>query len=172
MLKMFSTQLAGLFKRIQEKNEFSLEDGARLLAQAAVGDGTIYLCGIHEMEAVVAEATEGAEPFSSIKRWQDSVEVTPADRVVLFSRFSNDAEAVNLSKKLVELGIPFVAASTATGDQEDLTSMADVHIDLLLSKGLIPDEFGNRVGYPASMAALFVYYGLKFTIDEILADNE
>jgi hypothetical protein len=168
MLKMFSTQLAGLFKRIQEKNEFSLEDGARLLAQAAIGDGTIYLHGIHEMEAVVAEATEGAEPFSQIKRWQDSVEVTPADRVVLFSRFSNDAEAVNLSKKLVELGIPFVAVSTATGDQEALTSMADVHIDLLLSKGLIPNEFGNRVGYPASMAALFVYYGLKFTIDEIL----
>lgn len=167
---MFSTQIAGLFKRIQEKNEDTLEDGARLLAQAAIGDGTIYLIGIQEMEAVVAEAINGAEPFPFIKQWQDSVEVTSSDRVVLFSRFSNDAEAVKLSKNLVELVVPFVAVSTAKGDQDDLTAMADVHIDLLLTKGLIPDEFGNRVGFPASMAALFVYYGLKFTIEEIVAE--
>lgn len=64
MLKMFSTQLTGLFNRIQDKEEFSIEDGARLLAQAAVGDGSIYICGLKEMAAVEAEATEGAEPWS------------------------------------------------------------------------------------------------------------
>ena len=35
MLKMFTTQLTGLFKRIEEKEEYSFEDGARLLAQGA-----------------------------------------------------------------------------------------------------------------------------------------
>ncbi len=77
MLKMFSTQVSGLFKRIQEQNEFALEDGARLLAQAAVGDGTIYLCGIGEMAAVEAEATKGAEPLAFVKNWRDIQEVTP-----------------------------------------------------------------------------------------------
>ncbi|MFL6556676.1 MAG: DUF2529 family protein, partial [Bacillus sp. (in: firmicutes)] len=33
MLKMFTTQLTGMFKRIEEKEEYSFEDGARLLAQ-------------------------------------------------------------------------------------------------------------------------------------------
>ena len=59
MLKMFTTQLTGLFKKIAEKEEFSFEDGARLLAQGQ----TIYLLGFKEMKAVEFEALEGAEPF-------------------------------------------------------------------------------------------------------------
>jgi hypothetical protein len=45
-------------------------------------------------------------------------------------------------------------------------------MNLQLSKGLLPDEVGNRFGLPSSMAALFTYYGLKFTFDEILAEYE
>lgn len=169
---MFSTQLAGLFNRIQDKNEYALEDGARLLAQAVIGDGTVYLHGIKEMSAVVSEAIDGAEPFTSIIKWDGFHTLSSADRVLLFSRYANDEEALILSKNLVELDVPFVAVSTAIGGAEDMTTLADVHIDLQLKKGLIPDATGNRVGYPAVMAALFVYYGLKFTMEEILADNE
>lgn len=135
MLKMFSTQLAGLFKRIQEQNEFSFEDGARLLAQsAASSDGAIYICGFGEMAAVEAEACCGAEPLSFAKKWDGVQEVTEADRVVMFSRFSNDCDAVALAQSLVAQGIPFVAVSTdvtAAGltdqsDFVDLTKLADV----------------------------------------------
>jgi hypothetical protein len=35
-MKMFTTQLTGLFKRIEEKEEFSFEDGARLLARVRI----------------------------------------------------------------------------------------------------------------------------------------
>lgn len=66
-----------------------------------------------------------------------------------------------------------MAVSTIkTESSENLADLADVHIDLKLAKGLLPDEEGNRFGYPASMAALFVYYGIKFTIEEILAEYE
>ena len=67
--------------------------------------------------------------------------------------------------------MPFVAVSTDT-DGGQLAEMADVHINLRLTKALLPDDSGNRYGYPSLMAALFVYYGLKFTIDEILADYD
>lgn len=175
MLKMFSTQVSGLFKRIQEQNEFALEDGARLLAQACIGDGTIYLCGIGEMAAVEAEAVRGAEPLPYVKNWDDIQVVKPEDRVLLFSRFSSDPEAVELAKNLAERGVPFVAASTVKGIAEgsnsgDMTDFADVHIDLKLPIGLLPDDTGNRVGYPGAMAGLFVYQALKFTLEEILAD--
>ncbi|MGG1397001.1 DUF2529 domain-containing protein [Bacillus salipaludis] len=172
MLKMFTTQLTGLFKRIDEKEEFSFEDGARLLAQAPVGDGTIYLSGFREMKAVEFEALEGAEPLKSAQVLGDLTSVTDADRVLIFTRTSADEAAVTLARLLQEKGIPFVAVSSVGEEAGQLVELADVHIDLGLKKALLPDEFGGRYGYPSSMAGLFVYYGLKFTIDEILGEYE
>ncbi|WP_045515923.1 DUF2529 domain-containing protein [Neobacillus niacini] len=165
MLKMFTTQLTGLFKRIVEKEEFSFEDGARLLAQGQ----NIYLLGFREMKAVEFEALEGAEPLKGASSKVDAA--TNADRVLLFTRTSADQDAIELALKLQEKEIPFVAVSTSVPDGK-LAELADVHINLQLTKGLLPDDFGNRYGYPSSMAALYVYYGLKFTIDEILEEYE
>jgi hypothetical protein len=166
-MKMFTTQLTGLFKRIEEKAEFSFEDGARLLAQGQ----SIYLVGFREMKAVEYEALEGAEP---LKGALTNIEAaTPADRVLLFTRTSADEDALALAFTLKEKDIPFVAVSTCVPDGgEKLEELADVHINLQLLKGLLPDDYGNRYGYPSSIAGLYVYYGLKFTIDEILAEYE
>ncbi|MBX9971555.1 DUF2529 domain-containing protein [Cytobacillus firmus] len=173
MLKMFSTQLTGLFKRLQEKEEFSIEDSARLLAQAASGDGKIYIYGTKEMAAIGYEAVQSQEPLRDAAIFESEEEVSETDRVIIFSRHSDDEDAAVLAKSLSEKGIPFVAVSTVKAESNiNIADLADVHIDLKLAKGLLPDEEGNRFGYPASMAALFVYYGIKFTIDEILAEYE
>jgi uncharacterized phosphosugar-binding protein len=170
MLKMFSTQLAGLFNRLMEKEEFSMEDGARLLAQAAAGDGKIYIFGTDEMKAIELEAVYGEEPLQSAAILSEETALESADRVLIVSRYADDEEAVRLARFLQEKGIPFVAVSTVRNENEGLDSMADVHIDLRIKKGLLPDDMGNRVGYPTSMAALFIYFGLRFTIEEILED--
>lgn len=174
MLKMFSTQLAGLFKRIHEKEEFAFEDAARLIAQAAVSDGTIYMYGINEMAAVVQEATLGAEPLRAAKKLpSEFTGIQESDRAIIISRSSDDELAVAVAKKLQELGVLFVAISTKVeSESEDLFDLADVAINLHLTKGLLPDETGNRYGLPTSMAALFAYYGLKFTFDEIIAEYD
>jgi hypothetical protein len=170
MLKMFTTQLTGLFKRIEEKEEYSFEDGARLLAQAP----SIYIFATKEMKAVVFEALEGAEPLTgaNVLTPEGLAELTDSDRVLIFSRYSRDEAALEVAAQLHEKAIPFVAVSTAVPEGEKLLALADVHIDLRLPKGLLPDDLGNRYGYPSSMAALFVYFGLKFTIEEILAEYE
>ncbi|WP_144551692.1 DUF2529 domain-containing protein [Bacillus sp. X1(2014)] len=172
MLKMFTTQLTGLFKRLEEKEEYSFEDGARLLAQAPVGDGSIYIFTTKEMKAVELEALDGAEPFKGVKILAEMEELTDSDRVLLFTRYSSDAAALEVAEPLHEKGIPFVTVATAVPGGEQLQELADLLIDLRLTKGLLPDDEGNRYGYPSSMAALFVYYGLKFTIEEILAEYE
>jgi hypothetical protein len=168
MLKIFSTQLTGVFKKIIEEEEFSLEDGARLLAQAPVGNGNIYIFGTKEMKAVEYEAIEGSEPLKGAKILVKSEieQLTDSDRILFISRLAEDEEIMELASILQEKGIPFVSIATGIGE------MADVHIDLKLTKGLLPDEEGNRFGYPASMAALFAYYGLKFSIDEMLSEYE
>ena len=175
MLKMFTTQLSGLFKRISEKEEIAFEDGARLLAQAPVGDGTIYIIGTKEMKAVENEAFEGAEPFVGAKSLNagNVTHLSNADRVVIFSRTDRDEQAVALATQLREKEVPFVAVSSVIDSSDSrLAELADVHIDLWLIKGLLPDDFGGRFCYPSSMAALYVYFGLKFTIEEILAEYE
>ncbi|MEH7333332.1 DUF2529 domain-containing protein [Neobacillus drentensis] len=167
MLKMFATQLTGLFKRLEEKEEFAFEDGARLLAQGQ----SIFIFGTKEMKAVEFEALEGAEPLKGAQGLTNVEKVSEADRVLIFTRQSDDEAAMELARQLQEKGIPFVAVSTVVVGG-GLAELADVHIDLRLTKGLLPDDLGNRYGYPSAIAALFVYHGLKFTIDEILAEYE
>ena len=171
---MFATQLNGLFKKIQESQMESIEDGARLLSQASIAEGTIYVCGTNEMAAVSHEATMGAEPLSHCiaLRPDESLElIGNMDRVLLITRYSSDPQALQLAKQLSEKQIPFVAISTHMGEATlSLIDLADVHIDLQLKKGLLPNDMGERFGYPSSIAALIVYYGLKFTIEEILAE--
>ncbi|WP_066056865.1 DUF2529 domain-containing protein [Robertmurraya korlensis] len=174
MLKMFTTQLSGLFKKIQDKEDLSIEDGARLLAQALIGDGHIFIFAENELTAVQAEAVHSKEPLQRARvldGLQQLEQVTVADRVLIMSRTIRDSSAVAIGKALEEKGIPFVSVATVDeGEGDALNDLAHVHIDLQLKKGLLPDEEGNRYGYPASMAALYVYYGLKFTIDEIMEE--
>jgi DNA-binding MurR/RpiR family transcriptional regulator len=174
MLKMFSTQITGLFRKIAEEEEYQIEDAARLLSQAPAGDGFIYILGTAEMKGIAFEAVEGAEPLRYTKIISDPhlAAVSAADRVLLLSRSSTDEEAVRLAFLLAEKGVPFVSICSVL-DEDDpgqLATLADVHINLHLTKGLLPDDEGNRYGFPSAMAALFIYHALKFTIDEIMAE--
>jgi hypothetical protein len=173
MIKMFTTQLSGLFKRISEKQEFEIEDAARLLAQAAVGQGSIYIKAYGEMEAVTAEALHGAERLPSVKRFDESVPLTEADRVIVVTRLSTDEEAVVFAKGLADEGVPFVVVSGLVGENEGLAKIADIHLDTKVIKGMLPgEEIGERVCMPTSMAALYIYFALGFVIREMLEEYE
>jgi Domain of unknown function (DUF2529) len=170
MLKIFSTQLLGCFKKLAEQEELTLEDGARILAQAVLGDGHVYMYGAQELHAITLEATLGQEAFPKAKGLQSVEELSSMDRVLLISRFSTDEEIVSLAKQLQLAGIPTVAISTKKDGVESVESFVDVHIDTQLVRGLIPAEDGTRTGFPTSMIALFAYYGLFFTIQEIVEE--
>lgn len=170
MLKMFGTQLTGLFKRIQEKEGEAIEDGARVLAQAAVGEGAIYIKGFGEMETAAENALKGPEPMAAARPWEEGTDASGADRVLVFTRLSTDTEAVEFAKKLAEQGILFVAISGSTEGSENLTELADVHIDTHCTKPLLPGENGERVGFPSALAALFVLHGIQFTMQEIIEE--
>ncbi|CAM4069481.1 hypothetical protein BAMA_01505 [Bacillus manliponensis] len=175
MFKIFSTQLNGYFTRISQNEEANIEDSARLLAQAMIGDGTIYLHGTKEMEGVVCEALYGAEPLKNAKRLfegEAKANVTSADRVLLISRSSTDEEIISLAKNFQEEGNFIVGISALQEGEQSLEQFTDVHIDTKLLKALIPDDDGSRYGFPSLMIALFAYHNLKFTIDEIMNEYE
>ncbi|MCJ7840552.1 DUF2529 domain-containing protein [Lederbergia sp. NSJ-179] len=171
MQKMFTTQLLGLFNRIMDHEADSIEDGARLLAQASAGEGTIYIKGFDEMEGVISEAIHGQEPLQNVQPLPSVSELKTVDRVLLMTRFSDDQEAVQLAEKLEKKGISFVAISgIKKSEAKQLPDLADVHINTYVLKPLLPNEDGSRMGFPSLIAALYIYSSIKFVLDEILME--
>lgn len=172
MLKMFTTQLTGLFGRLQSKEEMEIENAARLLAQATVGDGSIYIKGFGEMAGVTAEAMQGEEPLEGVRELEDDLSgLTIADRVLLVTRRTTDPQALSFAEKLIEAEIPFAVIAGKVKDADgDLPEKADAFLNTQTVRGMLPDETGGRFGFPSLMAALYLYHGMKFVLDEILED--
>ena len=173
MNKMFTTQLTGLFQRLStEENGFLFEDAARLLAQAPFGQGSIYIWGHQELTAVTAEALHGVEPLHAAKELNvhELEKLTMADRVWLFSRSTQDPALLELISYLTKEDIPFVLVANKETDEEAVP-IGNVFIDLKAAKGLLPDETGNRFGFPTGIAALFIYHHIHFLIREYLEEE-
>jgi len=172
--KIFLTQLTGVLKRIQDEEEYHFEDSSRLLAQALVGEGSIYIWGDGELEAVSYEAIKGKDSLKNVKTLKvDQLDLlTDSDRVLLFSRNSTDENVIHVGHLLRERNIPFVAVASKSKEQEGIDAIADLFIDLKIKNGLVPTDTGERVGYPYLLVSLFVYHHLQFLVKEILDEYE
>lgn len=159
---MLTTQLTGLFQRIAKQEE-AIEDIARVLAQAAVGEGTIFIAAFGEMKAVTATALHGAEPLPSAQEWHPESIITSADRVFILAK---NSEGDELAGRLADAYIPFAMLSAETKEND----LADAFISLKIDKGLLPDDEGGRTVVPHALAALYVYHAVKMAVDEMLAE--
>lgn len=171
-MKILTTQIGGLFQRIGASSEESIEETARLLAQATIGEGRVILAGFKEMEAVVATALHGIEPFHGAVRYEEGLEIGSADRVWLLTRNASDQEALELARTLADRFIPFAAlAAEKPGEDNELEDLAYTYVSTGLTRGLLPGENGERIVQPHAMAALFVYEAVKLAYDEMIADE-
>lgn len=175
MSKILSTQLAGLLQRIQQSEEESIEETARLLAQAAIGQGTVYFACFGELEGVAQNAQNGAEPFVKFARYTADIDLLPADRVIIFTRSGQDSAALELAKKLSADFIPFAAvASEAAGETNELSELAYTYVSLKMRSGILPHptKLGERIVMPYLIAALFVYEAIKMEFDAMLVGDD
>ncbi|MDN5708707.1 MAG: DUF2529 domain-containing protein [Planococcus sp. (in: firmicutes)] len=161
-MKILTTQLTGLFQRFAKEEE-AIEDTARLLAQAIIGEGRIHLAAFGELEAVAASALNGRETLQSAIRYDPAAELSTADRVWILARKD---EGDSLADELAGRAIP-VAMLTAESHGNET---ADVLLSMNIDKGLLPGEDGERIMIPHGLGALYIYHAVKLTIDEILAD--
>ncbi|RAZ69496.1 DUF2529 family protein [Planococcus maitriensis] len=161
-MKILTTQLTGLFQRIN-KEEQAIEDTARLLAQAAIGEGRIHLAAFGELEAVAAAALNGPETLGSAVRYDPAAELSTADRVWILARRD---EGDSLAQELAGRSIPFAMLTAESHGSE----AADAFLSMKIDKGLLPGEDGGRIMIPHGLGALYVYHAVKLTIDEMLAD--
>lgn len=169
MSKILVTQLTGLLQRIQSNEEEGIEETARLLAQASVGEGAIYFACFDELEAIYTHATFGEEQFDTIKVWTPAVKLTSADRVCIFTPYAHDKMAIALAQSLEDEMIPFaVVTSAKKGEPDTLLEMAYTTVRLHVRGGLVPSETGERLVVPHLIAALFAYEAIKLNLDEML----
>ena len=172
MLKIYLTQLRGVLQKVIDQDEETLEDAARLLAQAAISDGTVYVYGFEEMRTVALEALESPNKINGAKPLEIE-KLEAMDRVLLIAPQDDHTEAAELAKKISEVGALTVGlSSVAKTEDHPFSEAVDVHIDLPAPRALIPMESGERIGIPSTIAALFTYHGLYFTLAEFLEDQE
>lgn len=174
MSKILATQINGLLQKIIQEEEFNIEETARLLAQASIGQGHVYFACFGELRAVEYNALYGAEPFHKLLPWASDIELTEADRICIFTRNCQNESALKLAQHLSDNFIPFaVVAAEKAGYDNELSNLAYTYVSTNLHKGLLPNDYGERIVLPHTIAALFVYEAIKLTYDEMLStDNE
>jgi uncharacterized phosphosugar-binding protein len=172
MLKIFSTQVSGLLKSISDKEDQSIEESSRLLAQSVLSEGTVYFKGFDEMGAIVSEALYGENKFRGGAEFKDEnwEGLLPVDSVVVASRFLNDESAATFCKKIKETADCHVIL--IGGREKDVDAPADIMIDTKAVRGLVPLDDGSRLGFPSGLAGLFAYYALFLTTEEILEEYD
>ena len=174
MSKILTTQLTGLLQRIEKTEEEMIGDTARVLAQAGIGEGTVYFACFGEMEALAIHALKGSEPFKKGAIWHDRIELNSADRVIIFTNSASNEGALALARTLSEAFIPFSAvASEVASDDNLLSELAYTYVSLKVRGGILPhpEKLGERIVFPHLFAALYVYEAIKMEYDEMVEDD-
>ncbi len=170
-MKMLTTQLTGKFQQIEEKETLAIEEAARGLAQAIIGDGNIYVKGFEEMQAVEAEMLDGKETLPKSQRYQPGTELTSIDRVVLAARFADHKEATAIMHDVQAQGAQVISLSSAKNKEGELYKQADFPVDTKVTDSLLPFDM-ERICFPSAMTALYSYYAIYITVKEILSEYE
>lgn len=173
-MKMLTTQMGGLLQRAGSNNEEAVEETARLLAQATIGEGRVIFAGFGELDAVTVNALHAAEPFTGAVRYEEGMDIHSADRIWVFARSATDTEALALAKDLSERFIPFagMAGEKADADGNALADLAYTYMATGVSRGILPDDVGGRIVQPHLFVALFLYEAVKMAYDEMVSGED
>ncbi|WP_102026406.1 DUF2529 family protein [Salirhabdus sp. Marseille-P4669] len=169
MLQAFTTHVINHFHQIKNEEGQQIEDAARILCNTIIGDGHIYWYGTKEMQAFITEVVEGAEPIPKSKYYQDDVELSILDRLIIVTPFADNKEVIDVVKKAQDQGTDVIVMSAVKSETDALVELADFHIDTKLVEPLL--EIGDeKIGFPSVLMMFYVYYCLYVNVKEILDD--
>ncbi|MBT2570889.1 DUF2529 family protein [Planococcus sp. ISL-110] len=161
-MNSLTAQLNRLFERLSQQQD-AINSIAGVLAQAAIAEGTIFIAASGEMKAVTAVAINSEKPLTAAAEWSPASIVTSTDRVWILAP---DKEGDELAGRLSDAGIPFAFVSS----QSDQSELADAFL-LLDSPADFPvQDDGMPALVPHAIAALYIYYAVRLSIDELLAE--
>ncbi|ULG73973.1 DUF2529 family protein [Macrococcus brunensis] len=164
MIKIFNTQLNGVFQKINNQ-ETEIDIAARLLAQAILGEGKVYVKGFGDLKYFEEFATSSAERLPDSEKLITESVIDKTDRVLLMADAYDDA-VIEYIADLDQQDIDYVLICNK---DERISSMN--FIDLSTPRALVPTEDFSRIITPHMMAMNYIYYILYATIKEMIDDE-
>ncbi|EZH66215.1 hypothetical protein DH09_09775 [Bacillaceae bacterium JMAK1] len=171
MLKMYTTQLQRVFTKIQEQEE-QIDECGRLLAQALVGEGSIYVVGGTRYEALAKALVHNQDTVSrvaSLNLHKESSKLNSVDRLIVITDGEETTEEIEQLQKALSSETPLVFIGPTAPSLNDVNGMEPPFHITIESRGLIPNLDGSRSGYPEELAIVYTYQALMFQIQELLA---
>lgn len=164
MLKIFNTQLNGIFKKI-DMQEAELDIAGRLLAQAVVGEGKIYVKGFGDLKFFEEFAANSKENLFDAAVYISDALVDGTDRILVMSD-AYDESTAEFVDSLEARDIDYVLVCNK---HEDIRSMN--FIDLSTPRALVPTEDFSRIITPHMMAMNYIYYAIYSVMHEMLIEE-
>ena len=161
MLKIFNTQLNGIFKKI-DAQEVELDIASRLLAQAVVGEGNIWVKGFGDLKYLEEYIVNSNESLPDSKVWITDTVVDKTDRVIVMAETYNE-DVIEFVTVLEDSDIDYVLICNA---HENIQSMN--FIDLSTPRAIVPTEDFSRIITPHAMAMNYIYYVIYANMKEML----
>lgn len=177
-MKMYITQLRGVFEQISQENEEQLEEAGRRLAQSIASDGQIIIHGFGSISHIIREAVESPNALPK------TITVKSSEAFLKQSLNSNDTlllvipneksdEAIEFLKSLNNSDVQVVGILTKNGQiPGELNNYLDTSLFVPQSGPLIPFNDAEKIGTPDSLAELFLYHLIYFSVMEILDEQD
>lgn len=169
MMKILATQFNGKLQTLT-KQEDELFDVVRLLAQALVGQGKVYLDAYGEFEGLYPMLSDGPDQMKRVTRIKDHKTLHAVDRVLIFTP---DTERSDLLASLARYDAWHTPYAIITlGDVTETLERSIAPLALKFNKGLLPAEDGSRHGLPSLALGAFLLTHILTQLQEMTEEWE
>ncbi|QDI91743.1 DUF2529 family protein [Salicibibacter halophilus] len=171
MIKSYTTQLQHVFHMIGKQDE-AIADSARLLAQALVGEGKIYVLANKRFSALADTIVQNDDTLQGIERmtWQQTDEVSTADRMLVLSDGAETEDEASRLQSLLQTHIPLAFLGPGYPNLSFVEGIEEPIAIITQSSPIVPAADGSKCGYPTEIAIIYAYQAMMFELSEMTVD--
>jgi hypothetical protein len=164
MMKILDTHFNGKLQTLA-KQEDELYDVVRLLSQALVGEGTVYVDAYGECEGLHPMLSEGPDQMKRVTKIKDRKTLHAVDRVLIITP---DTERSDLLASLARYDAWHTPYAIVTlSDVAETLERSIAPLALKFNKGLLPAEDGSRHGLPSLALCAFLLTHILTQLQEM-----
>ncbi|EIN4283819.1 DUF2529 family protein [Staphylococcus pseudintermedius] len=170
MSKMLTTQLTGIFNRLDQQ-ELDIQMAAQSLIQAMGGEGHVYIKGYGDLkcfESYILTSFEKLHSSLALDDYPSFDVLDTTDRVLLFGAEYSEEMARDLEQLIAD--DRDVVVITNKPKEVELTDHLMHFINLSTPRPIVYTEDYDKVVQPHLMALNYVYYEIYTQMVEMMRD--